>query len=45
MTTIPDDIMEAAEQTLGAVHSDDDPAFGARLIARAILAEREAVRN
>lgn len=41
MTTIPDDIMEAAEQTLYAVHSDDDPAFGARLIARAILAERE----
>ena len=45
MTTIPDDIMEMAERALYAVHSDEDPAFGSRVIAsviaRAVLAERE----
>lgn len=45
MTEIPDDIMEMAERALYAVHADEDPAFGSRVIAsviaRAVLAERE----
>lgn len=37
MTTIPDDIMEMAERALYAVHADEDPAFGTRIIAAALL--------
>lgn len=38
MTEIPDDIMEMAERALYAVHADEDPAFGSRIIASALLA-------
>lgn len=38
MTEIPDDIMEMSERALYAVHADEDPAFGTRIIAIALLA-------